>query len=138
MTNIEQEAAVIRAFVIAAKQDRFIELLAKPKRRRDALKTLYHFKNLDPRFMVKVPAAEQTASGLESILRSRGAPEFCYAISPDENLDGKSVTLRDAISRITDRVGHGTLLSCVPGQLGYFEGEEGAERYVLERRGGPT
>ena len=28
--------------------------------------------------------------------------------------------------------------SCLPGSLGYFEGEEIGERYVLERRGGPT
>jgi hypothetical protein len=135
--DIDHEAAFIRAFVVAAKQERFRELLAKPKRRRDVLRTLYHFKDMDPRFMVKVPAAEQTAIGLESLLRARGAPDFCYVISSDEKLDGKTVPLRDAISRITGRVGHGTLLSCVPGQLGYFEGEERGERYLLERRGGP-
>jgi hypothetical protein len=45
--------------------------------------------------------------------------------------------LRDAINQILG-VGHGTLLSCVPGRLGYFEGEDPGERYILERRGGPT
>ena len=113
-----------------------MELLAKPKRRRDVLRTLYHFKDLDPRFMTKVPTAEESASALEALLRARGAPEFCYAISTDEYLDGKTVTLRDAITRITRRTGHGTLLSCVPGHLGYFEGEDPSARYVLERRGG--
>jgi hypothetical protein len=136
--HIEHEAAFIHAFIIAAKQERLVELLAKPKRRRDVLSTLYHFKDLDPRFMTRVPPAEQTASGLEALLRARGALELCYAISTDETLDGRTVTLRDAIARIIRRVGHGTLLSCVPGQLGYFEGEESGARYVLERRGGPT
>ncbi|HZO56353.1 MAG TPA: hypothetical protein VFB63_26840 [Bryobacteraceae bacterium] len=136
--DIQHEAAFIRAFIIAAKQERLAELLAKPKRRRDVLGTLYHFKDLDPRFMTVVPPGGQTASGLEALLRERGAPELCYAISTDENLDGRTVPLRDAISQIARRVGHGTLLSCVPGRLGYFEGEEPRERYILERRGGPT
>ena len=135
--DIEHEAAFIRAFIIAAKQERLVELLAKPKRRRDVLRTLYHFKDLDPRFMTQVPSAQQTASGIEAVLRARGAPELCYAISTDGHLDGKTVPLRDAITRILG-IGHGTLLSCVPGSLGYFEGEESGERYVLERRGGPT
>ena len=49
-----------------------------------------------------------------------------------------TLPLRDAITRITRRVGDGTFLSCVPGRLGYFEGEEPSACYVLERRGGPT
>ena len=63
-----------------------------------------------------------------------GAPEICYAISTDAHLDGKTVTLRDAITRIIG-AGHGTVLSCVPGHLGYFEGEDSGARYVLERSG---
>ena len=132
-TNIDHEVAFVRAFIVAAKQERLVELLAKPKRRRDVLRTLYHFRDLDRRFMTKVPPAEQTASGIETLLRARGASELCHAISTDESLDGKTVSLRDAITRITGRVGHGTLLSCLPGHLGYFEGEESGERYVLER-----
>jgi hypothetical protein len=27
----------------------------------------------------------------------------------------------------------GTFLSCIPGQLAYFEGEEAGERYILAR-----
>ena len=131
-TNIDHEAAFIRAFIIPAKQERLVELLAKPKRRRDVLRTLYHCKDLDPRFMTKVSPAVQTAGGIEALLRARGAPELCHAISTDESLDGKTVTLRDAMTRIIG-VGHGTLLSCVPGHLGYFEGEESDARYVLER-----
>ena len=38
--DIEHEAAFVRAFIIARKQERFAELLAKPKRRRDVLRTL--------------------------------------------------------------------------------------------------
>jgi hypothetical protein len=129
----EHEAAFIRAFVITARQERLVELLAKPKRRSDVLRTLFHFHDLDPRYMIKVPRASQTTDGIEALLRARGAPEHRYAISTNEYLDGKTVTLRDAITRIIG-AGHGTLLSCVPGHLGYFEGEEPDARYLLERK----
>ena len=96
------------------------------------LGTLYHFKDLDQRFISRIPAAEDSADGIEALLRSKGAPDLCYAISTDSDLDGRTVTLRAALTRIHG-LGHGTLLSCVPGSLGYFEGEEIGERYVLER-----
>ena len=94
-THIEHEATFVRAFIIAAMRERVVELLAKPRRRHDVLRTLSHFTDLDPRFMTKVPSADETASGIEALLRARGAPEFCYGISTDEYLDGKTVTLRE-------------------------------------------
>ena len=114
--HIEHEAAFIRAFIIAATQERLVELLAKPKRRRDVLATLYHFKDLDQRFISRIPSADDSAQGIEAILRSKGAPELCYAISTDSDLDGRTVPLRAALTRIHG-LGHGTFLSCVPGSL---------------------
>ena len=72
--HIEHEAAFIRAFIIAAKQERLVELLAKPKRRHDVLKTLFHFTDLDPRFLTKVSSAEETGSGIEALLRQEVRP----------------------------------------------------------------
>lgn len=135
--DLEREAALIRAFIVPAKQERLVELLGKPKRRRDVLRTLYHFKDLDPRFISRIPAVADSAEGIEALLRSKGAPDLCYAISTDSDLDGSTVPLREALIRISGR-GHGTLLSCAPGSLGYFEGEEIGERYVLERSSGRT
>ena len=130
--DLEQEAAFIRAFIVPTKQERFIELLGKPKRRRDILGTLYHFGDLDPRFISKIPAAQHTAEGIAALLRSKGAPDLCYAISTDSEIDGKTVPLGATLTRIIG-LGDGTLLSCVPGSLGFFEGEEIGARYILER-----
>ena len=132
--DLEQETAFIRAFIIPTKRERFVELLGRPKRRRDVLRTLYHFGDLDPRFINRIPAAEDSAEGIEALLRSKGAPDLCYAISTASDLDGRTVALREALTQIHG-LGHGTLLSCVPGSLGYFEGEEIGARYVLERSG---
>lgn len=135
--DLEQEAALIRAFIIPTKRERLVELLAKPKRRRDVLSTLYHFADFDPRCISKIPAAESSAERIDALLRSNGATDLCYAISTDSELDGRTVPLREALTRIHG-LGHGTLLSCVPGLLGYFEGEEMGARYILERGSGGT
>jgi hypothetical protein len=37
--------------------------------------------------------------------------------------------LKEALEEIS----FGALLSCIPGALGYFEGESDGERYILER-----
>jgi hypothetical protein len=133
--DLKREAALIRAFVVPSKRERLVELLGKPKRRRDVLRTLYHFADLDPRFISRVPTRDGSAEGIEALLRSKGAPDLCYVISTDSALDGKTVTLGTALTQIHG-LGHGTLLSCVAGALGYFEGEDIGARYVLERRTG--
>jgi hypothetical protein len=71
-----------------------------------------------------------TADILET-LRSKGAPEKCFAISEDDDLDGKELFLSDALKEIVGR-GIGTFLSCIPGRLAYFEDEDG--RFILERK----
>lgn len=133
--NLEHEAAFIRAFIIPTKRERFVELLGKPRRRWGIVGTLYHFGDFDPRFISRVPAVQDSEEKIEALLRSKGAPDLCYAISTDAALDGRTVGLREALTQIHG-LGHGTLLSCVPGSLGYFEGEEIGARYVLERSRG--
>ena len=128
----DHEAAFIRAFLTPTKHERIVELLSKPKRRRTFLRTLAHFGDLDPRFCVQIPSTEQSASGIASLLRKRGAPAECYLISEDLALDGKSMPLPDALQKIVAS-GMGTLVSCIPGRLGYYEGEARGDRCLLER-----
>jgi hypothetical protein len=51
-------------------------------------------------------------------------------MSEQTELDGSLMPVADALNRV---VGHGcgTFLSCVPGKLGYYEGEDPEERYLL-------
>ena len=49
-----EEEALIRSFVIRSKQDRFLEMLANPKRRAKATAQLAHFAWLDPRWIVPI------------------------------------------------------------------------------------
>lgn len=128
----EHEEALIRAFILPERQSRYLELLQNPKRRRASTKTLAHFKHLDMRFVASIPSSHHLAPGIISLLRSKGAGETCYVISEDDELDGKHMALKDAFSAIFGR-GVGTFLSCIKGELGYFEDED--ENWILQRKG---
>jgi hypothetical protein len=59
-----------------------------------------------------------------------GAPESCHVIGGEH--DGVDMDLLTALKQIVG-YGTGTVLSCVPGKLAYFEGEI-RERFLLVRK----
>jgi hypothetical protein len=127
----EHEQKLISSFILPQRQSRYLELLEKPKRRKDITRSLGHFKHLDPRYIVPIAPREQHVPEILHLLKTKGAPENCYALSEDDELDGKEVFLADALKEIVGR-GIGTFLSCIPGKLAYFEDEDC--RWILERR----
>jgi hypothetical protein len=127
----EHERQFVLSFIIRERQNRYLELLEKPNRRTDITDSLAHFKHLDMRYVVRIAPNQQHPPDILKILKEKAAPDRCWAISESDNLDGKEVDLSEALEMI---VGYdmGTILSCVPGQLAYFEDED--ERWILERR----
>ncbi len=126
----EHERQLVSSFIVPARQSRYLELLPNPKRRKDITRTFCHFKHLDMRYAEEVPSRHRLAPGLFEHLKSKGAPDLCYALSESDELDGKETSLADALEFIIGR-GIGTFLSCVPGKLAYFEDED--NRWLLER-----
>jgi hypothetical protein len=126
------EEALFKRFVAYPRRKRLLTLLADPKKRQKLLNELYHFHDLDPRFAHRIAPREQFAEKIYAVLRSKGAPASCYVMSDDADLDGRDMDLREALERTVGQ-GGGTFLSCLPGQLAYYEGEEPNERYILER-----
>ena len=118
--------------MIKSRRQRFLYILKNKKRRRENLKLLAHFDALDPRWSHLIPGESQTAEAIAQVLRKKGAPETCYAISQHSDIDGCFINLSEVLDTI---VGYefGTLLSCVPGRLACFEGEAAGQRFVLER-----
>jgi hypothetical protein len=130
-TLFTHEEATIRAFVQKNRQERCLMLLIHPKRRRDFTDELAHFKWLDERFAVPIPASTaHTVKEIASLLRRKGAGGTVWVISEDRDIDGKELELEKALSHIWGR-GVGTFLSCIPGKLGYFEDEDYSR--LLER-----
>ena len=127
---VNHEEALVKAFIPSQRQERFLEIIAKPKKRAKLISQLYHFDDLNPKFMVPIPPSQQNPSSLVKLLRSKGAGAKCYVMSTNSRLDGQEVDLETALEETVGSQ-EGTLISCVPGRLGYFEDEDG--RCILER-----
>jgi hypothetical protein len=126
------EKALFQAFVVPSKTQRYNELL-DTERGRDKIRfSLDHFKDLDPRFCRKIQPALQNCAEISRILNGLGALPVCYVMPSGSKLDGREMGLSDALISVVGR-GRGTFISCVPGELAYFEGEERHERYICHR-----
>jgi hypothetical protein len=75
---------------------------------------------------------EQNPADILLLLRKRGAPGECIFLAEDAALDGRRLPLDEAVAAVVGR-GMGAFISCVPGRLAYFEGEDPSERCILER-----
>ena len=117
-------------FLEPERQDRFRQLLRSDRGRTKLRASLAHFRDLDPDVCQTIPPSMHWPANVEAFLGQRGAPAVCYAISEDDEIDGMLLPLREALEAIIGR-GSGTLLSCIPGRLGYFEGEGPKDRWVL-------
>ena len=126
----EHERQLILSFILPARQERYLLLLANSKRREDITRTLAHFKHLDERYTVQISPRLQHTPEILGLLKAKGAPDVCFAISEDEEFDGRKIPLTSALRSIVGR-GISTFLSCIAGRLGYFEDED--QRWILER-----
>jgi hypothetical protein len=131
--TMNDEATLVSAFVNPLKRKHLIETLANPKRRHRATEALAHFQDLDPSSVVPLESAAQTPAAIEAILRGRGAGDRCHVISENRAIDGKTQSLKLALEKVVGQ-GMGTLLSCVPGELAYYEGKGPSDRCILARR----
>ena len=126
------ETAAIEAFVVSGKQERMLALLKKPKNRRKLTDMFAHFSEFDVRCIVEIPSRHQHVSDIVHLLSDMGAPETCYVMSEKSSLDRKQMELREAILAVVG-LNMGSLVSCIAGQLAYYEGEGQGVRCILQR-----
>jgi hypothetical protein len=129
--NIHEEMFA-RNFIIPKKRDRYLSLLDTSKGRSKLAHGLNHCGDIDLRYAKLVPVDQQYTDAIEKMLRQKGAPDLCHVMSSNSNIDDEDMLLRRALEE-TIGMGSGTLLSCIPGKLAYFEFEDAGERYILER-----
>jgi hypothetical protein len=128
----EHEEGIVDAFLTRDARRRARELLWSSGRSKWTSK-LAHSVAFDGQVVVAIPANSQTASKIEELLRVRGAPATCWLVSERSEFDERQMLLADALEAVVG-AGFGTLISCIPGRLGYFEGEGPENRHLLERR----
>lgn len=123
------ETEFARNFVVPEKRARYLTLLESKRGRKKILNGFNHCHDLDPRFATLIPGDQSNAESIEIILRQKGAPDACYVMSDNPDIDAQEMQLTEALLK-TDA---GTLVSCIPGKLAYFEMEAFDGRYILER-----
>jgi hypothetical protein len=123
---------LLARFFIPTKRERYVEMISNPKKRKKFLQELPHFKSLDPRYLVPMPPNKPFPDQIAAILTKKGAPLSCWVTSENSDLDGREMPLIEALK---ETVGSqmGAFLTCIPGRLAYFEGEEMGDRWILER-----
>jgi hypothetical protein len=126
------EEQFARSFITPAKRDRYLSLLESSKGRLKLAHGLNHCGDLDMRYAKLVPVGQQNVDAIEKLLRKKGAPALCHAMSSNPATDGQDMPLRKAVEETVGQT-MGTLISCVPGKLAYFELEDVGERYILQR-----
>jgi hypothetical protein len=124
------EEQLVKAFFLKQRQDRYLEKFANPRKRRKLTDEFCHFKHLDPQRMLSIPPSQQNPFGIYRILKQYGAPDECWVVSDESELDARRMELRQVLEEIVGRT-FATFLCCVDGKLGYFENEDG--RWILRR-----
>ena len=132
MADLEQDLAVV-PLLRRGIRERWRAKLTRgtAAARRKILNVLYHGPVIDERYAGRLPG-DITLEGIVQELRERGASETCYVISNDSDLDGQTMKLEEVLPEVFGS--HlASILSCIPGILAYYEGEEYGERYILHR-----
>jgi hypothetical protein len=138
MTSASEEyrdiETVIVSFVDKKHRRRLLELLERPNRRRDLKDMLWHFDRFDMQCVVPVPPSEQKPDSILRILKGYGAGSEVTIISADVRLDQQRLPLGDALNLVVGS-DSGSIVSCIPGKLAYYEGEDRGTRHILTNQG---
>jgi hypothetical protein len=126
------EQEFVRSFIQKERRERCSFLLSDPSRRREFTAKLAHFNWLDERFATSVPGSmAHTSVDLVSLLKQSGAGPIVWVISEDRSIDGRALPLQEAMDSIWGRL-MGSVLSCVPGKLAFYRGEEMKSELLLK------
>ena len=133
MPDTAQENAFVETFVLSERRERYMQLLANPKRRKAFLDRLNH--NLDylPNLARKIPGNQHSVEGILRLLNECGMKpaDTVYVFSSMSAVDGLHLPLRQALEEVLQG-GFGSVVCCVVGKLAYYRPEEAASGYILE------
>jgi hypothetical protein len=124
----EQEEAFVRHFIVADKQERYLQFLSKPKTRGKFLRDLYHRLAFKGALVTELPPAKRTVVEVEQRLQTLGAETMVYVMAPYARLDQQWLPLTDVLTDILS-TGSEAILCCLKGQLAFVQTEDSV--YIL-------
>jgi hypothetical protein len=75
---MNHEEALIKAFILPSKRERYLGFLSTSKGRAKIISELTHFKALDPRFMKSIIPSQHDPASVVRLCRSKGAGATCW------------------------------------------------------------
>ena len=81
---------------------------------------------LQAKYVEQIAPSQQFARFVLQKLKSLGAPDDCWVFGND--IDGRQMKLEAALDEVIGWRG-GTIVSCLPGKLAFFESEDGRVRF---------
>ncbi|MFC0270435.1 hypothetical protein ACFFIX_03045 [Metabacillus herbersteinensis] len=134
----EIEKIIVKSFFTKRLQDRVLFELSSSKKRKDALSRLCHTYRTTLRedYMIEIPKPNSNPIEIANLLKQNGAGDSCYAISWDDEIDGKELPLLTAFENAVG-MGMPSIISCIPNKLAYFEAEQEvlpSPRFILKRK----
>jgi hypothetical protein len=89
--------ALIDAFVLKDRRERLRGLIVNPRRRKQFVQGLAHFRWLDQRRIRALAPGAQNPEDIAKLLRLKGAAVICFLVSEDSALDRKQLPLLAAL-----------------------------------------
>lgn len=133
----EQEIMLVQSFFVKRVQERVLHELFTPKKRDMALQRLDHrfLSMLKNDYLIEIKPPNSWPEDTYDLLKQHGAPDTCYCLSENELISGKTLPLREALEHAIG-FGFASIISCIPGELAYFEAEQSLgppPRYLLKK-----
>lgn len=136
------ETAIVKTFFNKRIQDRVLfELFSSDKRRNRGLNRLCHDyrQALREEYLIEIPTPNSEPKEIADLLKRNGAGKSCYAMSWNSDIDGKHLSIDEALDAA---VGYGlpSFILCVPNELAYFEAEQESgppPRFIVKKLASP-
>lgn len=125
------ELLLISSFVLKERQERYKNLIATSKGRKKFRAYIAHFKDFNSKDYTPLNNCQDFLQ-LYYLLKSKGAPDLCYIISEHSDYDMQDLPLLQATENLFNS-GVSYFLSCIPGKLVYYEGEEFNKKILLSK-----
>ncbi|MGN7854076.1 hypothetical protein [Exiguobacterium acetylicum] len=133
----DQERVLVQSFFVKRVQERVLHELFTPKKRDMALQRLDHryLSMLKNDYLIEIKPPNSWPEDTYDLLKQHGAPDMCYCLSENDLISGKTLPLREALEHAIG-FGFASIISCIPGELAYFEAEQSfgpPPRYLLKK-----
>lgn len=134
MTELHpDEEVLVRRLFLHPRRLEFLRGLSGTRNARyRTVNLLCHFDDFVAGTVHPISVNQQDCETIYRLLQSKGAPSICHVIS-EGDLDSRDMGLREAITGTFDPP-ICSILSCIPGNLAYYQGEYADRRCILERR----